>query len=100
MSPPVAVELEAAFEALDAALHLGQVVRLAAARTGRVVGVAIGCRGGSGRRGGSLSGRRRAGHRPNTIRSLLRSATVARRNPAAATTATPAAATKASGPGA
>src|ERR1044071_1873022 len=38
-SPPVAVEFEAAFQALDAALHLGEIVRLAAARTGRGVDV-------------------------------------------------------------
>src|SRR5262245_33443022 len=36
-SPPVAIELEPALQALDASLYLGEVVRLAAARTRGVV---------------------------------------------------------------
>jgi hypothetical protein len=37
-SPAIAIELEAAFQALDAALHLGEIVRFAAVGTdGRIV---------------------------------------------------------------
>ena len=41
LSPPVAIELEPALQALDAALHFGEVVRLATARARGVVGVDV-----------------------------------------------------------
>src|SRR5436190_5128359 len=96
--PAVTVELEAALQALDAAFDLGQVVRLAAARAGGVFGIEVD--GGSGTERRCWSGRRVARHRPNTIRSSLSSATVARSISAAHTTQVAAAAANASGPGA
>ena len=96
--PAVTVEFEAALEALDAPLHLGEVVRLATAGTRGVLGIEVG--GGSGGGVGSGSWRLRGAHRPKTIRSSLSSATVARSMSAALATQAMAAAPKASGPGA
>src|SRR5262245_35217812 len=99
--PTVAIELEAALEALDAPLHLGQVVRLGAARARGVLGVEVVGVGSGGGTWRWSRGRRSLGaHRPNTIRSSLRSATVARSIRLALTTQVIAAAKNASGPGA
>src|SRR5690349_414968 len=96
--PAVAVEFEAALEALHAPFDLGEVVRLAATRAGGVFGVEVG--GGSGGGWGSCRSRRKPGHRPNTIRSSSSSATVARSASTAQATHVVAAAANARGPGA